>query len=38
MDFSNRNYKIISEDFVNESDIVRHDPKKLAKEIIKLIK
>lgn len=30
MDFGNKTYKIIARDFVNESDVVRHDPKKLA--------
>lgn len=38
MDFSKKNYKVIVRDFVNESDLVRHDPKKLATQIIKLIK
>ena len=32
-DFSWKSYKIIESDFVNESDIVRHDPVKLAKVI-----
>ncbi len=30
MDFSQKKYKIIERDFVNESDYVRHDPMKLA--------
>lgn len=30
MDFSQKDYKIIERDFVNESDYVRHDPMKLA--------
>jgi hypothetical protein len=34
MDFSNKNYKIIERDFVDESDYVRHNPSKLAKAII----
>jgi len=29
-----RRFKIIEEDFVNESDVVRHDPIKLAKVLI----
>lgn len=32
-DFSDKNYKIIETDLVNESDYVRHDPVKLAKII-----
>jgi len=34
MDFSSRRFKIIERDFVNESDVVRHDPKKLAATLI----
>lgn len=30
MDFGNKSYKIIERDFINESDVVRHDPLKLA--------
>lgn len=30
MNFGNKNYKIIERDFINESDVVRHDPQKLA--------
>lgn len=32
-DFSNKNYKIIERDIVNDEDFVRHDPRKLAKII-----
>ncbi len=31
--FTGKSYKIIERDFVNESDVVRHDPMKLAKTI-----
>lgn len=34
MDFQGKKYTIIERDFINESDVVRHDPKKLA-EVIK---
>jgi len=34
MDFSDKSYKIIERDFIDESDYVRHNPKKLAKSII----
>ncbi len=34
MDFGNKSYKIIERDFVNESDVVRHDPQKLAAVLI----
>ena len=34
MDFSNKKYKIIERDFVDESDYVRHNPSKIAKAII----
>jgi len=30
MDFWDKSYKIIERDFLNESDVVRHDPQKLA--------
>ena len=30
MDFGDKSYKIIERDFINESDVVRHDPQKLA--------
>ncbi len=33
-DFDRKKYTIIERDFINESDVVRHDPKKLA-EVIK---
>jgi len=33
-DFSQASYKIIERDFVNESDVVRHDPKKLSATLI----
>jgi len=32
--YMSRRFKIIEEDFVNESDVVRHDPIKLAKVLI----
>lgn len=32
--FMSRRFRIIEEDFVNESDVVRHDPIKLAKVLI----
>lgn len=32
-EFNGKKYKIIERDFVNESDVVRHDPKKLAQTI-----
>jgi len=34
MDFWDKSYKIIARDFVNESDVVRHDPHKLAAVLI----
>lgn len=34
MDFSDKDYKIIERDFIDESDYVRHNPSKLAKAII----
>lgn len=34
MDFGDKSYKIIERDFVNESDVVRHDPQKLAAVLI----
>jgi hypothetical protein len=34
--FLKKEYKIINADLINESDVVRHDPEKLAK-VIKLI-
>jgi uncharacterized cofD-like protein len=36
--FSDKNYKIIEKDFKDESDYVRHNPIKLSKEIIEIIK
>jgi hypothetical protein len=33
-DFISRRFKIIEENFVNESDVVRHDPIKLAKVLM----
>lgn len=30
MDFSEKNYKVVEYDFLNESDVIRHDPKKLS--------
>lgn len=35
-DFSGDNYIIIQEDFVNEGDVVRHDPIKLAKVLLEI--
>lgn len=35
--FDGKPYKIIERDFVNESDVVRHDPMKLAKAIKDLV-
>lgn len=32
-DFYDKNYTIIERDIVNDKDVVRHDPKKLAKII-----
>gem|GEM_PF-5423908 len=32
-DFLNKKYKIINTDLIDESDVVRHDPLKLAKII-----
>jgi len=34
MCFNGKNYKIIERDFIDESDYVRHNPKKLSKAII----
>jgi hypothetical protein len=34
MNFWDKSYKIIERDFVNESDVVRHDPQKLAAVLI----
>lgn len=34
MDFASRRFKVIERDFVNESDVVRHDPQKLAHVLI----
>jgi len=34
MDFSSKSYKVIERDFLDESDYVRHNPKKLSKAII----
>jgi hypothetical protein len=31
--FLNKRYKIINEDMIDESDVVRHDPEKLGKVI-----
>ena len=36
MDFSKANYQIIEQDFVNEGDVVRHDPIKLARVILEI--
>jgi hypothetical protein len=33
MNFEGKSFKIIERDFVNESDVVRHDPTKLANTI-----
>lgn len=30
MNFDDNEYQIIQRDFINESDVVRHDPEKLA--------
>ena len=35
--FEWKTYKIIQRDFINESDVVRHDPIKLAKTICDLV-
>jgi len=34
MDFKNKSYKVIERDFLNESDVVRHDPQKLAAVLV----
>ena len=34
MDFSDKSYKVIESDFIDESDVVRHHPQKLAKVLI----
>lgn len=34
MDFTGKNYEIIDQDFIDEADIVRHHPAKLAEVII----
>ncbi len=36
LDFSDKTYEIVEANFVNESDVVRHDPKKLSKAIMSL--
>lgn len=36
-DFEGKKYKIIQRDFINESDVVRHDPTKLAHTIQDLV-
>ncbi len=37
MCFSNKNYKVIERDFIDESDYVRHNPAKLSKAIIDIV-
>ncbi len=37
VEVSHETYKIIQRDFINESDVVRHDPIKLAKTICDLV-
>ena len=34
LDFSGKTYQIIEADFVNESDVIRHDPQKLSKLLL----
>jgi hypothetical protein len=34
MEFASRRFKVIERDFLNESDVVRHDPQKLAKALM----
>ena len=34
LDFSEKTYDVIEVDLVNESDVIRHDPQKLAKAIL----
>jgi uncharacterized cofD-like protein len=34
MEFASRRFKVIERDFINESDVIRHDPQKLAKVIM----
>jgi uncharacterized cofD-like protein len=34
MEFASRRFKVIERDFLNESDVVRHDPQKLAKVLM----
>jgi hypothetical protein len=36
MNFDAKNFTIIERNFINESDVVRHDPEKLAHTIIDL--
>jgi hypothetical protein len=36
MDFSDKKFQLIENDFLNESDYVRHDPIKLAKSILEI--
>ena len=36
-DFSWKKYKIVERDFLDESDLVRHSPTKLAKTIVDII-
>jgi uncharacterized cofD-like protein len=37
MCFSWKNYKVVERDFLDESDYVRHNPKKIAKSIIDIV-
>jgi len=37
MDFSKKNYQILERDFVDESDVVRHHPVKLARVIEEVV-
>lgn len=34
MEFASRRFRVIERDFINESDVVRHDPQKLAKVLM----
>ena len=34
MEFASRRFKVIERDFLNESDVVRHDPQKLAQVLM----
>jgi len=36
LDFSGKTYEVLEYDFVNESDVIRHDPGKLSKALIGL--